>query len=290
LRKIPKLARSKFDRFKYRNNVARFDHFCGWVYNTIGEENYRFFLLFLVVHVCMCCYGTYVLSMLFYAEIVLDKKLLEATFVDRFTGQEFAATKWVVVQYMLHNYMYESGVLLLMGVMTVALALFLGYHVYLTSVNMTTNEAYKWGHVKQWYKKALKRYEKAVANGNGSAVRVTVKESPANRDGKRPPQVTGTENRNGDVTPCPPVARTTTATADQVVTPGDDDDDDDDCHHESKTDRVVDAVRHPGPKPRNIYDRGFIENWKEVLFPISLRTDQSSVQWNNLPSRKTKTF
>ena len=29
-RKIPRLARSKFDRFKYEENVPRFDHFCGW--------------------------------------------------------------------------------------------------------------------------------------------------------------------------------------------------------------------------------------------------------------------
>ena len=29
-RKIPRPARSKFDRFKYGENVPRFDHFCGW--------------------------------------------------------------------------------------------------------------------------------------------------------------------------------------------------------------------------------------------------------------------
>ena len=27
----------------------------------------------------------------------------------------------------------------------------------------------------------------------------------------------------------------------------------------------------PGPPPVNIYHRGFVENWKEVIFPISLR-------------------
>lgn len=29
-RKIPRPARSKFDRYKYNENVPRFDHFCGW--------------------------------------------------------------------------------------------------------------------------------------------------------------------------------------------------------------------------------------------------------------------
>ena len=29
----------------------------------------------------------------------------------------------------------------------------------------------------------------------------------------------------------------------------------------------------PGPVPKNVYDRGFVENWKEVIYPISLRQD-----------------
>ena len=33
----------------------------------------------------------------------------------------------------------------------------------------------------------------------------------------------------------------------------------------------------PGPMPKNVYDRGFVENWKEVLFPISLRKDALQV-------------
>jgi len=94
-RRIPKLARSKFDRFKYKNNVPRFDHFCGWVYNTIGEENYRWFLLFLLVHVGMCLYGSAMVGLLFYGEIV-SHNLHKATYVDRFTGEEIPASKWII--------------------------------------------------------------------------------------------------------------------------------------------------------------------------------------------------
>lgn len=32
----------------------------------------------------------------------------------------------------------------------------------------------------------------------------------------------------------------------------------------------------PGPLPKNLYNRGFVENWKEVFFPPSLRKDALS--------------
>jgi palmitoyltransferase len=49
-------ARSKFCRVTNRR-VARFDHFCGWMNNAIGENNYRFFLGFLAWHALLCAYG-----------------------------------------------------------------------------------------------------------------------------------------------------------------------------------------------------------------------------------------
>jgi len=116
-RKIPKLARSKYDRLKYYQNVPRYDHFCGWVYNTIGEENYRYFLLFLLVHVGMCAYGTFVMGYLFHGEIV-GQNLHKAVFVDRFTGEEFPADKWIIVQFLLNKFLCESAVFLLIAVST----------------------------------------------------------------------------------------------------------------------------------------------------------------------------
>ncbi len=49
-------ARSKFCRVTNRR-VARFDHYCIWMNNAIGERNYRYFLLFLFSHVALCAYG-----------------------------------------------------------------------------------------------------------------------------------------------------------------------------------------------------------------------------------------
>jgi hypothetical protein len=42
--------------------VARFDHFCGWLNNAVGEQNYKWFLLFLAVHCFMLSYATYILG------------------------------------------------------------------------------------------------------------------------------------------------------------------------------------------------------------------------------------
>ena len=54
--RLPAPARSKFCRVTNRR-VARFDHFCVWMNNAVGENNYRYFLGFLLTHVVLCAYG-----------------------------------------------------------------------------------------------------------------------------------------------------------------------------------------------------------------------------------------
>ena len=54
---VRKIARSKYCRYM-RANVARFDHFCPWLNQAVGERNYRVFLGFLLVHVALLAYGT----------------------------------------------------------------------------------------------------------------------------------------------------------------------------------------------------------------------------------------
>lgn len=247
---IPRLARSKFDRVS-RVHVARFDHFCGWLNNPIGEENYRFFLLFLLVHVCMCCYGTVVCVWLFLGEII-DHKLLEVTFFHSATGDEFKADWFVISQYLFHRRSCMAGVLILMGCMTVILGAFLGYHVWITTRGMTTNEAVKWGQVKKWHKKELRRYNQALKAGLVS------------------------------------VNKSTTPESFMVVTDGDIGCTGGPATNSKEEPDGSSPIMDPGPMPKNIYNNGLVENWKEVIFPRSLRKDAQERWKRSLDKAKTQ--
>eukprot|EP00984_Skeletonema_dohrnii_P025111 scaffold14227_cov161-Skeletonema_dohrnii-CCMP3373.AAC.1 len=96
--KIRKIARSKYDRFT-RRHVPRFDHFCGWINQAVGEQNYRWFLLFLTVHVVMCFYGSWAVFRVLYGE-VMEKDLLNASFFNAITGAEVQADSWIVFHYL----------------------------------------------------------------------------------------------------------------------------------------------------------------------------------------------
>ena len=161
--KIRKLARSKYDRFS-RRHVPRFDHFCGWLNQAVGERNYRWFLLFLTIHVAMCCYGTWAMALVMYGEI-MDKNLLNATFFNAVTGAEVQADYIIVFHYLFMRHFQICGVLILMSVMSVMLGIFLGFHLYITSFNMTTNEFFKWRSVQKWHKKEKQKYEQALKEG-----------------------------------------------------------------------------------------------------------------------------
>ena len=45
---IPAVPRSRFCSFSQKR-IAKFDHFCPWVIQPIGEKNIRFYLLFLLL-------------------------------------------------------------------------------------------------------------------------------------------------------------------------------------------------------------------------------------------------
>lgn len=237
---IRKLPRSKYDRFTNKH-VARFDHFCGFIDNTVGEENYRFFLLFLFIHIGMCLYGSFVIYSLFWGEIQ-DRDLLNAIFFNGITGEEVKADIWIVGHYLFMKYFALCAVLTLTSVMSLVLGLFFAFHLYISASGMTTNEFFKWRQVKKWHAIATSKYKKA--------------------------QKQGISNKN----------RKLDKIANENAIQGLTDDIDVGCvgpvgagEQSNKTE--YDSEDDPGPFPTNIYHRGIIENYKEVVYPRSRRSD-----------------
>ena len=109
----------------------------------------------------MCVYGTWAVASVLYGE-VLDKNLLNATFFNAITGAEVQADYIIVFHYLFMRYFQISGVLLLMSVMSLMLGIFLGFHLYITSRNMTTNEFFKWRSVKKWHKKEQQKFQESL--------------------------------------------------------------------------------------------------------------------------------
>ena len=115
----------------------------------------------------MCIYGSWAMASVLYGE-VLDKNLLNATFFNAITGAEVQADYIIVFHYLFMRYFQISGVLLLLTVMSLMLGIFLGFHLYITSRNMTTNEFFKWRSVKKWHKKERQKFQDALKDKSRS--------------------------------------------------------------------------------------------------------------------------
>lgn len=145
--KIRKLARSKYDKYTDRH-IPRFDHYCGWLAQPIGEENYRWFLWFLLVHVGMCIYGALMLYILLRGEVMDEPGLL-----------------LTVLVHVLWERIWIAAAFLLMCAVSAVLGAFVVFHVWLTAAGMTTNEYYKWREIKSWHRETTKGYQEALKSG-----------------------------------------------------------------------------------------------------------------------------
>ena len=65
-------ARSKYDPIG-GVLIPKFDHYCPWVNNCIGQQNMRWFLAFLLSNTVLCCYAMVLVAATLYYEVQVNQ-------------------------------------------------------------------------------------------------------------------------------------------------------------------------------------------------------------------------
>ena len=138
--KVPRPARSKHCRL-CGHCVRRFDHHCAWLNCDVGEENLRWFHLFLVTHWTLCVYAT-VTTMQLVFRYIAQKRLWAATFVDG-RGNQYAATPFHIMLHLLRHLPFQLALSAFCTLVAIMLFFFWLVHLRMAFRNLTTNETYK---------------------------------------------------------------------------------------------------------------------------------------------------
>ena len=120
-----------------RRCVLRFDHHCIWVNACVGEGNHRYFIGFLFVHTAFLVYGAWLLYGILYGVLFHSQH-----------SHRFPQTWQFYAQYLSYYHHIPVGLLFLTSSLSLLLAAFTAYHLYLVCSNQTTNERHKWSDIR----------------------------------------------------------------------------------------------------------------------------------------------
>ncbi|KAJ3188647.1 palmitoyltransferase swf1 [Gaertneriomyces sp. JEL0708] len=126
--------------------VAKMDHHCAWINNCVGEQNYRYFVVFLFSVMALAFYGAWLVWRIMCTE--MDLQQVHNLWVrDRSTPLGFRRLGlWEQITYMMQRetILGTTGLFALLAGLIVLL--FTSYELYMSLYcGMTTNEAVKWG-------------------------------------------------------------------------------------------------------------------------------------------------
>lgn len=153
---IRKLPRSKYNRYS-DTHVPRFDHHCHVLNQSVGEENYRYFLLFLAVHVAMVNYGAFILCRLLWGEVQRSRHPEHMVLIASRLSITNVLQRLIAFAFV---NMALTSLLWIMVAASIMLAGFLAFHCYIISVGMTTNEFYKWKDQSKKHRESVQKYHK----------------------------------------------------------------------------------------------------------------------------------
>ena len=166
-------ARSKYCRITQRR-VAKFDHYCGWMGNSIGENNLRYFITFLAVHVVLTSYGSWLCASAISGEI-RRRGLWSAEFEPtrrqrrgggaNDSGVSRLASDWTLLtKFVVYHFSPAVTLSLFLAILVVMLGAFLGYHLWLIHKGMTTNESFKWSDYERFLRRTAETEAQAASN------------------------------------------------------------------------------------------------------------------------------
>ncbi|KAJ3431732.1 palmitoyltransferase [Anaeramoeba flamelloides] len=255
--KIMKPARSKHCKF-LNKCVPRYDHYCSWLMNSIGEKNYRWFLLFLFSNSLMCCYGSYILFKFLYFQIE-DEGLFTNTFYDE-DGFEIETGFKFYLSFLVYFHRRALLLFLLAFIMGLVVVGFFLFQFLFIKSNITTNESYK----KAWLQDYITNKSKQQRSGNltNTNKKTSKKQrSSANKDQKKKNETRSEKKEKRK---------------ESLIKQKN--------HQQKKLqlDDYADILLKIDPNNINsYYNQGFWKNFLEIIFPLSTRKSNEIKQKKN---------
>ncbi|KAJ6248900.1 palmitoyltransferase swf1 [Anaeramoeba flamelloides] len=244
--KFAKPARSKHCRI-LKCCIAKYDHYCAWLMNSIGEKNYRWFLLYLYSNFLMCVYGTWIIYKILEHQVDASG-MFTNTYYDQ-AGNVVQIGYPYMIRWLLEYFRIPIGLSMMTFLMSIVVFCFICYHLYLISKNITTNESSKFSVLKYYItqkKLEIDNYQKALQSVNQSKnvpkKRSNKKKSSKKKQNQKKKLKNYQKNRNELKKLKKP-----------IITP---------------MDKIV--LKLDPENLKSFYNKGFWTNLKQVFFPISI--------------------